>query len=304
LPAPDDLLFTGPQGKRWDAGTFRRLRWVPAIELAAEKFGLIKRPRIHDLRHSHAAWLIAARVPLPAIQRRLGHESITTTVDRYGHLLDALDDEVMAALAWAMDPTALLPAFLAHAGLTDLTEHLPTVPQQRSGSHHSQWEDASDMVQAPATHDGLVFVVTMGGREVPFTDRLHAQDVADQRNDDHAGELETMRADGWSEDKVKRHGAVGPRGTRVLDRRRPGLDADARPPARPLPDGRVHPGMRQEVPRHRRLTGRPSRKPNGRAPAGVQVTSREPDDAVQRGRGPPGAANVRCDGGEGHGFGA
>ncbi|MBX9396516.1 tyrosine-type recombinase/integrase [Streptomyces sp. TRM72054] len=50
-------------------GTFRRLRWVPAIELAAEKYGLIKRPRIHDLRHSHASWLIAAKVPLPAIQR-------------------------------------------------------------------------------------------------------------------------------------------------------------------------------------------------------------------------------------------
>jgi integrase len=114
--APDDLLFTGPEGGRWDAGTFRRLRWLPAIELAAEKYGLIKRPRVHDLRHSHAAWLIAAKVPLPAIQARLGHESITTTVDRYGHLLDALDDEVMAAVEWAMDPTAPLPGFLRHSG--------------------------------------------------------------------------------------------------------------------------------------------------------------------------------------------
>lgn len=31
-----------------------------------------------------------AKVPLPAIQGRLGHESITTTVDRYGRLLDVI----------------------------------------------------------------------------------------------------------------------------------------------------------------------------------------------------------------------
>ncbi len=44
------------------------------------------RPRVHDLRHSHASALIAAGVPLPVVQRRMGHESIQTTVDVYGHL--------------------------------------------------------------------------------------------------------------------------------------------------------------------------------------------------------------------------
>ncbi|MDX3849451.1 tyrosine-type recombinase/integrase [Streptomyces sp. AK02-01A] len=53
------------------------------------KRGLTKRPRIYDLRHTHASWLIAGKVPLPVIQARLGHESITTTVDRYGHLLES-----------------------------------------------------------------------------------------------------------------------------------------------------------------------------------------------------------------------
>ena len=45
-----------------------------------------KSPRIHDLRHSHASWLLAAGVGIDVVQRRLGHESITTTVDRYGHI--------------------------------------------------------------------------------------------------------------------------------------------------------------------------------------------------------------------------
>ncbi|MEV3853093.1 site-specific integrase [Streptomyces sp. NPDC050095] len=103
-----DLLFEGPKGGRWDTWTFRSLRWHPAIE-GARAEGLTKAPRVHDLRHSHASWLIAAKVPLPAIQGRLGHESITTTVDRYGHLLDALDDEVVAAVDWAMNPDAPLP---------------------------------------------------------------------------------------------------------------------------------------------------------------------------------------------------
>ncbi|MEU3142924.1 site-specific integrase [Streptomyces sp. NPDC006999] len=104
----DDLLFQGPKGGRWDTWTFRSLRWHPAIE-GPRAEGLTKAPRVHDLRHSHASWLIAAKVPLPAIQGRLGHESITTTVDRYGHLLDALDDEVVAAVDWAMNPNAPLP---------------------------------------------------------------------------------------------------------------------------------------------------------------------------------------------------
>jgi integrase len=128
----DDLLFTGPEGGKWDPGTFRRLRWVPALELAAQKYGLLKRPRIHDLRHSHASWLIAAKVPLPAIQGRLGHESITTTVDRYGHLLDALDDEVVAAVEWAMDPTAPRPALSERPAPASGVDRLPRVPHQTS----------------------------------------------------------------------------------------------------------------------------------------------------------------------------
>lgn len=33
-------------------------------------------PRIHDLRHTNASWLIHAGIPLPVISDHLGHESI------------------------------------------------------------------------------------------------------------------------------------------------------------------------------------------------------------------------------------
>jgi len=48
--------------------------------------------RIHDLRHTHASWLIAAGEHPKTIQTRLGHSSIQVTMDRYGHLMEGLDD--------------------------------------------------------------------------------------------------------------------------------------------------------------------------------------------------------------------
>lgn len=65
---------------------------------------LDKTPRIHDLRHTHASWLIADGLPLPAISRRLGHSSITITIDRYGHLDPSLDARIDAAVDKALRP--------------------------------------------------------------------------------------------------------------------------------------------------------------------------------------------------------
>lgn len=93
----------GPNAKRRGAGgpvrapNFRTNVWWPAVERAwpeVDEHGNpltdpstpILRPRIHDLRHTCASWLILSGTPLPVIQRHLGHESIQTTVDVYGHL--------------------------------------------------------------------------------------------------------------------------------------------------------------------------------------------------------------------------
>jgi len=55
--------------------------WDSAIARAEAK-GLTKRPRIHDLRHSSASWLLQSGLDIYNLQRYLGHESITTTIDR------------------------------------------------------------------------------------------------------------------------------------------------------------------------------------------------------------------------------
>lgn len=76
---------TGDGTDRWRAAT-DQLDMTPA-------------PRIHDLRHTFASWAIQAGVPLPVIQRQLGHESIQTTVDTYGHLARSDFDPMIAAVS-------------------------------------------------------------------------------------------------------------------------------------------------------------------------------------------------------------
>ena len=49
-------------------------------------------------RHSHAALLIAEGIHPKVLPVRLGHASITTTLDTYGHLLNGLDGKAAAAL--------------------------------------------------------------------------------------------------------------------------------------------------------------------------------------------------------------
>jgi integrase len=110
---PTDLVFTAPEGEAWNSGVVHAHQWKPALD-AADAAGLTQRPRIHDLRHARASWLSACGVPLPVIRARLGQESITTTVGRYGHLLEASDDEVVAAVRWAVG-AAVVPRELSEA---------------------------------------------------------------------------------------------------------------------------------------------------------------------------------------------
>src|SRR5829696_10449866 len=65
--------------------------------------------RTHDLRHTHLAWLIAGGAPLPHIQARLGHQSITTTIDTYGHLLPAGDELISKIIDTALTGGIIRP---------------------------------------------------------------------------------------------------------------------------------------------------------------------------------------------------
>jgi integrase len=87
FPGDADLVFTAEQGGPIRRTNFRRRVWLPAVNAS------VRQPmRFHDLRHSHAALLIADGSHPKVIQARLGHSSIRTTLDTYGHLFDGLDE--------------------------------------------------------------------------------------------------------------------------------------------------------------------------------------------------------------------
>lgn len=93
----NDFLFTNPNTQDvWSKSSFQTRVWQPAVKRFQDATG--KRPRVHDMRHTCASWMIAEGVPLPVIQRHLGHESIQTTVDVYGHLEPAAMLKAAAAL--------------------------------------------------------------------------------------------------------------------------------------------------------------------------------------------------------------
>jgi integrase len=89
FPPVDGLIFTTPTGRPIRRQQFRSRVWKPATTTAGLA-GL----RPHDLRHTAAALAIATGAHPKAIQDRLGHASITTTLDLYGHLLPDVDDQL------------------------------------------------------------------------------------------------------------------------------------------------------------------------------------------------------------------
>ena len=82
---PTGLVFTTSYG-----GPIRHSSFYEFWEGALTSLGYGAsgdRPRIHDMRHTHASLMLGAGMSPFELSRRLGHESIQTTIDRYSHLV-------------------------------------------------------------------------------------------------------------------------------------------------------------------------------------------------------------------------
>ena len=55
--------------------------------------------RLHDLRHTHATHLLMAGVNVKVVSERLGHSSVSLTLDTYGHVMSGQQAEAAAAAA-------------------------------------------------------------------------------------------------------------------------------------------------------------------------------------------------------------
>jgi integrase len=84
-----EYVFTNLRGGVLHRSSFRSSHWLPATRKAG-----LEGVRFHDLRHSAVALAIAQGAHPKEIQARLGHSSITTTLNVYAHLFPSLDEQL------------------------------------------------------------------------------------------------------------------------------------------------------------------------------------------------------------------
>ncbi len=87
-PSDTDSVFCNPEGRPLNPDSLVKRQFLPALRRAK-----IRRIRFHDLRHSNVALRTEQGQNIKYIQNQLGHASIQTTLDRYGHLINDVNSE-------------------------------------------------------------------------------------------------------------------------------------------------------------------------------------------------------------------
>lgn len=92
-----ELLKPLKTHEKWLFGDYKPISLTTCD--AAFKYGIekanLKKIRIHDLRHSHATYLICNGANIVAVSKRLGHANINMTLSTYTHLLKNVEDELI-----------------------------------------------------------------------------------------------------------------------------------------------------------------------------------------------------------------
>lgn len=81
-------------------GSFMRPSDVSKAFLSAcRKLELPRGTTFHSLRHTHASWLLADGCDIKTLSERLGHASVSTTLNIYSHLMPGRDEAAAQAFA-------------------------------------------------------------------------------------------------------------------------------------------------------------------------------------------------------------
>jgi len=84
--SPTDLVFSHPDGRPIRPNTLTRAFHDIASSLPRQGISL------HGLRHAHASILLQQGIHPKIVQERLGHSSISTTLDIYSHVVPGLQE--------------------------------------------------------------------------------------------------------------------------------------------------------------------------------------------------------------------
>lgn len=93
-----NLVFCKETGEPLDPGEFSKY-----FSRLLEEAGL-PHVRFHDLRHTHATQLLQLGVHVKVVQERLGHSTVTMTLDTYSHVLPGLQEDAAARLNSLLEP--------------------------------------------------------------------------------------------------------------------------------------------------------------------------------------------------------
>jgi len=87
------LVFTLENGEALDPESVSRY-WRQAV-----KQSLLPSIRLHDLRHTHATLALQAGIHPKVVSERLGHATVSITLDTYSHAIPAMQEEAAALIA-------------------------------------------------------------------------------------------------------------------------------------------------------------------------------------------------------------
>ena len=87
------LVFTQENGAALDPETVTR------YFRQAVKRSMLPAIRLHDLRHTHATLALQAGIHPKVVSERLGHATISITLDTYSHAVPAMQEEAAALIA-------------------------------------------------------------------------------------------------------------------------------------------------------------------------------------------------------------
>jgi Phage integrase family len=87
------LVFTLENGAALDPESVSRY-----FRLAV-KMSMLPQIRLHDLRHTHATLALQAGIHPKVVSERLGHATISITLDTYSHAIPAMQEEAAALIA-------------------------------------------------------------------------------------------------------------------------------------------------------------------------------------------------------------